>query len=492
MNRLHFHLVDDEGWRIEIPGLEELTVVGSKRGHSLDESECLHPAYGSGWNPNDPASLGNGYFSRADFIEILQFAAKRHIKVIPEIDIPGHSRAAIKSMNVRYHKYISTDPAKANEYLLTDFADTSRYVSAQGYNDNTLNAALPSVYRFIEKVVDEIVSMYNDAGLKLDILHLGGDEIPHGAWEGSPLCHSFMQKENIAGIQGLKDYFWGQALSILKKRGLQPAGWQEISLRDDGSVNPLFVNENVLSYCWNTIPEWQDDHIPYTLANSGYPVILSNVTNFYLDFAYNKHPYEPGHYWGGFLNEVSSFNMLPFRIYLSVRKDLSGNPVDILDVEKQKLALKPAARQQIIGVNGQLWAETIRSYDMMEYLLFPKMFGLIERGWNAQPDWSLTDREEDYQQALLLYRSKIYEREIPRLAKLGVNFRVMHPGIKIIDGELHVNCFLPQATIHYTTDGSEPTTQSPVWTKPVKCNAKTVKAIACYKGKESVTTILMN
>jgi hexosaminidase len=153
-----------------------------------------------------------------------------------------------------------------------------------------------------------------------------------------------MQQENIADIQGLKDYFWGQALSILKKRELQPAGWQEISLRDDGSVNPLFVNENVLSYCWNTIPEWQGDHIPYQLANGGYPVILSNVTNFYLDFAYNKHPNEPGHYWGGFLNEVNSFNMLPFRIYLSSRKDLSGNPVDIYAVEKQKLAYLEARK----------------------------------------------------------------------------------------------------------------------------------------------------
>lgn len=488
MNRLHFHLVDDEGWRLEIPGLEELTDIGSKRGHTPDESKCLHPAYGSGWNPDDTASCGNGYYSRTDFIEILQYASNRHIKVIPEIDIPGHSRAAIKSMNARYQKYIKTDPAKANEYLLTDFADTSRYVSAQGYNDNTLNAALPSVYRFIEKVVNELVSVYHDAGLKLDVLHLGGDEIPRGAWEGSPLCHAFMLKENIADIQGLKDYFWRQALTVLKKREIQPAGWQEISLRDDDTVNPLFVNENVLSYCWNTIPEWQGDQIPYQLANGGYPVILSNVTNFYLDFAYNKHPYEPGHYWGGFLNEVNSFNMLPFRIYLSSRKDLSGHPVDIYTAEKQKLALKPEARQQIKGVNGQLWAENIRNYDMIEYLLFPKIFGLIERGWNAQPDWSLTDREEDYLRALRLYRSKISERELPRLAKLGVNFRIMQPGLKIIDGKLHANCVLPNATIYYTTDNSEPNTESPVWTKPVDCSAKMVKAKAFYKGKESVTT----
>jgi hexosaminidase len=183
--------------------------------------------------------------------------------------------------------------------------------------------------------------------------------------------------------------------------------------------------------------------------------------------------------------------MLPYRIYLSARIDLRGNPVDIYAAEKAKTPLNPSARQRIIGVNGQLWAETIRNFCMVEYYLFPKMFGLVERGWNAQPDWSLTDQDEDYEQALRLYRTKIAERELPRLAKLGANFRVMHPGLKIINGELHANSLFPKATIRYTTDGSEPTAQSPVWTKPVPCNAPLVKAKAFYEGKESVTTLLI-
>jgi len=334
--------------------------------------------------------------------------------------------------------------------------------------------------------------MYHDAGLKLETLHLGGDEIPNGAWEGSPLCHAFMKENNIKDIQGLKDYFWGKALAILKKRGLQAAGWQEISLRDDDSVNPLFANENVLSYCWNTIPEWNGDQIPYKLANGGYPVILSNVSNFYMDLSYSNHPYDRGHTWGGFINEINTFNMLPYRIYLSSRTDLRGNPVDIYAAEKTKIPLKPEAHKQIIGVQGQLWAETIRKYDHIEYSLFPKMFGLIERGWNAQPDWSLTDKEEDYKQALILYRSKIAERELPRLNKLDVKFRVAPPGIKIIDGKLYANSVFPQSTIYYTTDGSEPTAKSMVWTKPVECSVPVVKAKAFYGGKESITTVLRN
>lgn len=102
MNVLHLHLSDDEAWRVEIPGLEELTEIASRRGHTTDEQTCLYPAYAWGWNETDTTSLANGYYSRSDFMDILKYAKERHIRIIPEIDIPGHSRAAIKAMNARY------------------------------------------------------------------------------------------------------------------------------------------------------------------------------------------------------------------------------------------------------------------------------------------------------------------------------------------------------------------------------------------------------
>jgi len=300
-----------------------------------------------------------------------------------------------------------------------------------------------------------------------------------------------MKQEKINNIQGLKDYFWGKTLAMLEARGIQLAGWQDISLRDDKSVNPKFAGKNILNYCWSTVPDWGEEEVPYGLVNNGCPIILSNVTNYYMDLAYNRHPYEPGFNWGGYVDEATSFSLLPYRIYLSVRKNMKGEKRDIYAEEKIKTERTPLTNRDLIkGVQGQLWGETIRSYDMIEYYLFPKMFGLIERGWNAEPDWSQSDNDEGYLQALRLYRSKISERELPRLAKLGVNFRVAHPGIKIIDGELHANSVLPQAKIYYTTDGSEPTTRSTLWTKPVKCDAKLIKAKAFYAGKESVTTVL--
>ena len=191
LNVLQFHFSDDEGWRLEIPGLEELTAIGSRRGHTTDEKDWLYPAYDGGYDPY-AATSGNGYYTREEFIDLLRYAAERHVQVIPEIESPGHARAAIVAMNVRYKKYIDTDPEKAKEYLLSDLQDTSRYVSAQAYTDNVMNVALPSTYRFMEKVIQEIVAMYKEAGAPLTTIHLGGDEVAKGAWMGSPLCLSLI------------------------------------------------------------------------------------------------------------------------------------------------------------------------------------------------------------------------------------------------------------------------------------------------------------
>ncbi|MDR1089818.1 MAG: family 20 glycosylhydrolase [Prevotella sp.] len=492
MNVLHLHLTDDEGWRLEIPGIEELTDVGSRRGHTLDERECLYPAYGGGWNPNDATSTANGYYTRNDFIKILKYAKKRHIKIVPEIDLPGHARAALKAMNTRYYKYIDNDKEKATEYLLSDFADTSRYISAQSFNDNVINVALPSTYRFVEKIVTELDMMYYDAGSKLDILHLGGDEVPQGAWKGSPIANAFMGKNDIKELRDLKDYFIERTIKILKEKKIQSGAWQEVALLPNKTANKRFANENVLSYCWSTIPEWKSDQIPYNLANAGYPVVLCNISNFYFDLSYNKHQEEPGAYWAGFVNEYNSFDMLPYNIYRSVRHTLKGEPIDTRKTSLEKVPLAENNRKEIKGIQGQLWSETIRNSGMIEYSLFPKMFGLIERAWNTQPKWGQTDDETLYKEAITLYNAKITQHEMPRLSASDVNYRIPQPGIKIMEGKLYVNSSVDGAEIRYTTDGSEPAKTSTKWEKPVEFKAKSVKAKTFFKNKESVTSRLEN
>src|SRR5256712_4739120 len=134
INVLHLHLTDDEGWRAEIPSLPELTAVGARRGHPIDSDRQLQPAFGSG--PLVDRPWGSGFFSHADYVEIVRYAAARHIEGIPELEMPGHARAAIKAM-------------KANEqYRLNDPEDRSVYTSVQGYPDNVMNPALESTYGF--------------------------------------------------------------------------------------------------------------------------------------------------------------------------------------------------------------------------------------------------------------------------------------------------------------------------------------------------------
>ena len=493
INVLHLHLTDDEGWRIEIPGIEELTTVSSKRGHTLDEQNSLLPGYDGNFNANENSS-GNGFITRAEYIDLLKYAQQHHVQIIPEIDSPGHARAAIVAMNARYKKYIATDKSKAEEYLLADFNDQSTYVSAQSYTDNVMNVALPSTYKFLEKVFTEIKDMYKDAGVELTSIHIGGDEVPNGAWMKSPACKELIQTNQLHSTKQLSEYFFKKVSRILHGMDLKFNGWQEVALNNTHGNDTEFIGNAQAVYCWNTIAEWDSDEIPYTVANSGYNVILCNVNNFYLDLAYGPHPEERGHMWAGYVNETSSFAMLPYSIYKSSRKNLSGEELNLDSLAHNKLQLNKDSKQNIKGVQAQLFAETIRGYEWVEYYTFPKILGLVERGWNAHPRWdNLTGNKEkeEYNKDLALFYNKISLCEFPYLNKLGVNFRLPHPGIKLIDDKVHINTPITNATIRYTLDGSDPTETSTIWDSPISPSGNIIKSRIFFSNKSSLISTLI-
>lgn len=493
LNVLHFHFSDDEGWRLEIPGLEELTTIGARRGHTVDEKEWQYPAYNGGYDPFS-TTTGNGYYTRAEFIDFLQYAAERHIQVIPEIESPGHARAAIVSMKARYNKYMDTDPEKAKEYLLSDLQDTSRYISAQAYTDNVMNVALPSTYRFMEKVIQEIVAMYKEANVPLTTIHLGGDEVARGAWMGSPLCQALMEEHGMAKAHDLAEYFITRVVDCLQQYNLSFNGWQEVALEHKQETHTYLSRHAAGINSWKTVPEWKEDEIPYQIANNGYPVILCNVNNFYLDLAYDAHPDEPGHFWGGYVDESKAFSMLPYDVYRSSRTDMAGNPVDVSGAGKGKTTLTASGRENIKGVQAQLFAETIRGFQWVEYYMFPKVMGLVERGWNAHPDWETLSgvaEQRTFDRDLSLFYEKISVKEMPCWSRAGVNFRLPHPGLSVKDGLLYANTPIAGGQIRYTTDGTEPTVESTLWEAPVTCCAAVVKAKLFFKDKQSVTSLYM-
>ncbi len=491
LNVFHFHFCDDEGWRLEIPGLEELTQVGGRRGHTTDESACLYPGYDGGCDP-EAATPGNGYYSRAEFIDLLKYAAERHVRVIPEIETPGHARAAIVSMKARYNKYKDTDLIKATEYLLTDLQDTSKYVSVQSYTDNVIDVALPSTYHFLEKVALEIAGMYKEAGVELPAIHLGGDEVAGGAWMGSPACLALMKEKGWTGRRDLAEYYITKMSGILHSHGIKTSGWQEVGLGHTPEGHRQMISELYSVDCW-TGPESFDQL--YNMANAGYPVVVSSVCNFYMDMTYTGHPDEPaGLDWGGNVDEAISYSMLPFNIYRALRTNRDGSLRDMTQVRKDGVSLTSEGRANIIGVSGKLFAETIRNFGDVEYSLFPKMMGLVDRGWNAHPVWEALAGEAEaaaFNESLSRYYEVISRKEMPVWAKEGVNFRLPLPGLLLNDGYLYANVAIDGAGIRYTTDGTEPTAQSALWKEPVKCDASAViKAKVFYQGKESLPVTL--
>ena len=477
MNKLHLHLTDDEGWRLEIPSLPELTQVGAHRGHTLSQRDHLIPAYGSGPDPAPEGNHGSGYLSRETFIDLLRFATAHHIEVIPEINFPGHARAAIYAMETRYDRLKREGKQEeAEHYRLIDPEDVSVYNSAQNFNDNVVCVCTEGPYRLFETVVDALMGMYEEAGLALKILHTGGDEVPAGVWKGSPICQSFLEEHpEIGGFENLQAYFGGRLFEILEQRDLVMAGWEEIVMKknEEGKwiPNPDFVGSDMLPYVWNSIYENLD--LGNRLANAGFPVILCNVTNFYMDLAYSHHPAERGLYWGGFVNTRSSFDFIPYDVFKSTLADKWGNPYDPEKDFKGMERLKEEAHGRIIGLQAELWSETVKGGTMAEYYYLPKLVGFAERAWTGQASWgAIADRDKrvaamnrDWNR----FANIVGQREMPRLDYLfgGFNYRIPPPGAVIRNGLLYANVDFPGLTLRYTTDGSEPDANSPVYSEPV-------------------------
>jgi len=505
LNVLHFHLTDDEGWRLEINGLPELTEVGGFRGHVQKMKDVLYPSFGSGPDSDPDRSHGCGFYTRTDFIEILKYAHRLKIEVIPELDFPGHARAAVKAMDVRHRRLLlKGQRLEAEQYVLRDPDDKSVYRSVQFWNDNTVCVGRESVYDFLETVVDDIRVMYQRAGAPLTTIHIGGDEVPVGVWEKSPICAKLI-KENkeVVDVHHLTAYFVKRFRQILKSRGLITAGWQEIALIDAEDArpipNPKFSGGDVLPFVWNNVWGWGKEDVGQRLANAGFPVVISYVTNLYFDLAYNKDPQEPGYYWSGFVDTRKAYELTPLDILKCASVDLLGNPLPLETLSKNVESLSAEGTKNIRGIQGLLWSENTIGADVLEYQAFPKLLGLAERAWAAQPEWAqVTDRdrrEQGLQIAWSGFARCLGERELPRLDFLNVAYRIPLPGAVLEKGVLKANIAFPGLTIRYTTDGSEPDETSLLYSGPVMLpeGVKSVKLKAFTKngraGRTSPVTV---
>ncbi|MCG7537259.1 family 20 glycosylhydrolase [Pseudoalteromonas sp. OOF1S-7] len=426
LNKLHLHLADDEGWRLAIAGLPELTKVGGLRCLELSETRCLLPQLGAGTGSGAPR---NGHYSQQDYSEILRYAKAHHIEVIPSLDMPGHSRAAIIAMEARYRALMAKGKeAAANEYRLVEEADKTRYSSIQHYHDNTLNVCLPATYRFVGKVLNELQRMHERAGVPLKTYHIGADETA-GAWLDSPACQALNKKQTITSMNG---YFIEQVAAMVAEKGITVAGWSD-GLSD---VDPQKMPKQVQTNVWSTLSE-QGHRVAHQQANQGWEVVLSLPDVTYFDFPYQSHPQERGNHWASrALDTRKVFEFMPdnLPVHAEFWRDVLHHNYSADDKDS---GLKPGVGYT--GMQGHLWSEMIRDDVQAEYMLYPRLLALAERAWH-KPGWAVPYqagriyndksgyfsaqsqqlREQDWQRfvALLGYR------ELPKLTRQGRFFRI--------------------------------------------------------------------
>ncbi len=322
-NTFHWHLTDDEGWRIEIKALPQLTEVGAWRG--LD---CQLEAQYS-----NLAAKQGGFYSQDEIRDVIAYAAERSIMVIPEIDIPGHCRAAIKSL----------------PELLVDRDDRSQYRSIQYYNDNILSPGLTGTYQFIDTVLTEVAELF-----PAPYVHIGADEVPQGVWTDSPSCQALMQQHGYQDTKELQGHLLRYTEDKLQSLGKRMMGWEEVQHGDKVSTNTVVYS-------------WMSEQTGLRCANQGFDVVLQPAQYTYLDIVQDYAAEEMGVDWAGVLPLEKAYSYEPLL----------------------ELAADDPARQHILGIQCALWCEIVDNQQRLDYMIFPRLLAVAEACWsdNHNRNW---------------------------------------------------------------------------------------------------------
>ena len=492
INHLDFRLTDDEGWRLEIPGLDELTEVGSKRAYTKDEFESLIPMYGSGPDTN---STGSGYLSKVDFIDILQYADNRNIKIIPQISFPSHIRSAIISMDARYQKYMELgNKDEAEKYLLSDPDDKSEYYSAQGFDDNIACICRESAFTFYEKVIDEIYLMYQEAEVEMDKFGVAADELPYGAWQKSPICNKFMEDNSIVGdYNALYEMMQTRVYNKILSYNATMTGWDDILLKlteknqSETQIKDFFKGDDILLFVWKN--DWgggRQDMI-YKFANLGYKTVMSNSSAFYFDMVDDKDLDNVGLSWSGYADYKDMWTVDVFDIF-NDSYGVKKNNISKEYIESSE-KLKSTNRDNIIGIQSQIWSETIRNEDILDYMFMPNIIVFSQKAWSKDPKWiSVQDKNEreitlDYEWNK--FRNTIGQRLLPMIENIygGLSYDLPKPGGIIKNDSLYANSAFPGLSIKYTLDGSLPNSESMNYKNPVKLNQDDIVNLRLFDNK---------
>ncbi|KAL4239992.1 hypothetical protein ACF0H5_000788 [Mactra antiquata] len=452
LNKLHFHLTDDEGWRIQIPSIPELTEIGSKRCHSEIDGVCLPPQLGSG--PHN-TTLGTGFYSVDEYKTILKYADDRHVEVIPEIETPGHSSAAITAMNYRESKISRLESIGEQNlppsYLLEMSMERNMTSSPLKWPRNAIDPCLNTSYKFISKVLDALIDIHKDVQ-PLKTVHVGGDEVPDGAWDESQAC-----KENDIHLSTKQQQksFMKQVADIASSKGLDIGVWDDgVYAEDKPDSKEDYKSENVYVYPWDT----RGDKIKHTaeFADAGYKVVLSLATYLYFGHTQGPDPEERGLYWATRYTDTQKvFGLMPDDLYANVLEDNVGNTIDINTFCDGKICPILENPGNIIGLEASMFSENMRTEEEFYYMGFPRIVAMAEKSWHKASWEDINDviernKERDIQWKE--FSDNLGFKELSRLDKRNISYRLPPPGVRLEENVLKVNTKYPNLLIEASND----------------------------------------
>lgn len=404
-NRMHWHLTEDQGWRLEIKKYPKLTQVSAWRDSTIIGQYYDFKPFIYDGKPH------GGYYTQEEAKEIVRYAADRQITVIPEIELPGHSSAVLAaypefgSFEVKDGKTLAGSIAASNDKGEPYDNDLSNAVPGYWGVHYNIYGPTEKAYGFLEDVLTEVMEIFPS-----EYIHIGGDEVPKDHWMTSDIAQKVIKKEKLADEHELQSFFIRRIERFLNENGRKLIGWDEIL---EGGLAP---NATVMS--------WRGEKGGIAAAKMGHDVIMTPNSHLYFD-----------HY------QAADKSTEPLAIggFLPLEKVYSYSPIpDTLTAEERKF---------VLGVQANLWTEYIPTNNKMEYFLFPRALALAEVAWMG--------REQKNFQEFSQYRLPNRLRE---LEELEVFYRVPEAKVEISkdQGGRPLITILPlvaQAKVYYTVDG---------------------------------------